>query len=1029
MPPSEDDNACPAEYKELLSLLKCPAEHVDLMRDATEVLEQISLKAGFIDKLLAIFCDENGQSSARVRAATHLKYQIRYLWSSEKQSARQQAVMSDAEKKLIRKAVIGEFMKDSPCSKKMESAIAVMTAFDFIRRQWSYLPPTLCEVMDRGESSSWAPALTILERFLRSVDLRKHESERAEIQRFLKSMCPRMLERYRRIAKTVTVSSLLNQTLILKALCSITLTSLNKEVMNETELLEWMNILHSIIDREMPSRIRTGSAQEKNLWWKCKKWAVRVIDLIYVNYVHADHPLVSNNRLQKVFSEQISSSTISSLKGLLQKYLNGEHVDNRVLQISFQHLANICPCSSSWTRIKPNVEDVYRDAIFQALTPTAFHRLFFDKEPVQYIQREYDAYRFLVDPAVSAAGFLKAICLHQDQLLPMFQFTVASLESLTGDAKEAALLFLGYIGDVAPSSVKLDDMKLIINERLLPLISDKAHARIKARACWAIGRLANLVIHTPDGIPLIQDALYNCILRDSSLPVRVEAVIASDALIEYGVIRMKCRTATLPPLFVAVVDIIRKTGMEEPVAALRRLLRIFNLTLFGDKVKLIRDLIDVYKDMVTSMNEGGVDVWSTVSGVIGCVNVIAVHSREFDSTYYNIVAECLRIPYDVFLNRYCALYEDSFNLIRSTIFKDVLECHWKALYFVYRAVIVHEGVIFPMMMPMLHKFCVTAKVSLLEREYRLHIIYQLIARTLRDPDQTTVAYVQAAKLLECIVIEYPGLLNHCIEHFVFLCLEMQKKYYYFEKRAKIMNSVLLIACLTENRPVILNKLEDWGDSIKDGLSQLAEFLLCSGSDFRGIHDRRMYIAGWLFLFRCPRAFRPKIVQEQLKKIIEEMMKVFEALDRTRKGLNAPHVNFRSPGTASPSSDEDTYKEDFYNEFARNCDHSSLPTKIRCREFLEDLFPSSIDCESVDFDEYALFYNACASLQTEDSAILKELLDTSSIPEHQRAYFEECKKICNQRYARLDKNDVTGGSYMFGTTDMFNFGSKKKSAKQ
>ena len=58
------------------------------------------------------------------------------------------------------------------------------------------------------------------------------------------------------------------------------------------------------------------------------------------------------------------------------------------------------------------------------------------------------------------------------------------------------------------------------------------------------------------------------------------------------------------------------------------------------------------------------------------------------------------------------------------------------------------------MMPMLHKMVIVDKSWLLAEEERLHIIYQLIMRTLRDPDQPSAAHVYAAKLLEVIVIEY-----------------------------------------------------------------------------------------------------------------------------------------------------------------------------------------------------------------------------------------------------------------------------------
>lgn len=55
---------------------------------------------------------------------------------------------------------------------------------------------------------------------------------------------------------------------------------------------------------------------------------------------------------------------------------------------------------------------------------------------------------------------------------------------------------------------------------------------------------------------------------------------------------------------------------------------------------------------------------------------------------------------------------------------------------------------------MLRKLVTIDKSWLLAEPERLHLIYQLVMRTLRDPDQTSSAHVYAAKLLECVVIEY-----------------------------------------------------------------------------------------------------------------------------------------------------------------------------------------------------------------------------------------------------------------------------------
>lgn len=60
--------------------------------------------------------------------------------------------------------------------------------------------------------------------------------------------------------------------------------------------------------------------------------------------------------------------------------------------------------------------------------------------------------------------------------------------------------------------------------------NDKS-ARLRSKACWAVGRFAHARHASPKIYADIQATLADCILHDESIPVVVEAIIAQDGLI------------------------------------------------------------------------------------------------------------------------------------------------------------------------------------------------------------------------------------------------------------------------------------------------------------------------------------------------------------------------------------------------------------------------------------------------------------------------------------------------------------------
>lgn len=1009
----EEPDLCPADLEELVSLLRCPLDKLPLMIEANSLLEQVALKPGFLKKLMTVLVDPKITPKARERAMAYLKHQIRFLWTSEKKPNRPQAVISETDKQLVRTTLMTYYFEDRGYDRQVtEMVVAMMTSLDFSRHQWSYLPPTLCEIIDKAsenskeEERSYSLAFRFLYRFLLAIDLKKHESQKPDMQRFLRTMQQRMYCIFPENDDAISDGGLFVQKCILKALYAVFMTCIDNEVVKKTELLGWINHLIRVLERTVEIDEYDEFIQE--LWWSCKKWSVRTITHLYTKHVYCDRPAKSVD-LTKFFEENVAERVLDAVKELLQKYSTYEVNDPRLIYHVFVYLSKVVYHDGTWTKLESIMQSICLPAIMRTMLPSAQSVALFNSSPVEFIQREYDVYRFLIEESSPAGDLLRGICRRSNYLQGSYVHAIRRLNefNMKDDAKtEAALVLLGYIGDVyaeLQGSLQLDnDFRNLV----IPLMRNEKSPRLRAKACWTVGRYAH-ARHATQIYSDIQVALADRILHDDSIPVVVEAMIAQDALINDDTLKLGLQTVFVQ-MFARFIQIIRQTYMEEVVAALRKFLYTFRIDHFGEPKTLASQLVMVYKDLISVAYAGGPDiVWPATSRLLGCLEAIASRTQDLGNGYHEVVIQCVKVAMDIFMNKYALLYEEAFSLVTATLYMDILQCHWAALFFGYRSAMLYEGCIFPMMTPMLRKLVTIDKSWLLAEPERLHLIYQLVMRTLRDPDQNSIAHVYAAKLLECIVIEYSGRLNHCIAYFAEDCLKLQKQCY-FDNSAQIMIAVLLIACLTESPQLMYSRFPKWGELVKDGLHYLADFLLASSCDFHGVHDRRMHIAGWIFLWRCPPEYRPKIVVDQSTKIMECIMNVFEGLEKARRRQLIEFKN-ASCGNFSDSDGFASVEEDFQeagdeSEEKRTKKIGKRRLEDDDKSLLEDKFHFVVDYES-DFDEYSLLSGAFTRLATEDRELLAKLSDSSGMAEHQRLIFDKVKKTIAEISGKRKTNQL------------------------
>ncbi|GFS07829.1 importin-7, partial [Elysia marginata] len=303
------------------------------------------------------------------------------------------------------------------------------------------------------------------------------------------------------------------------------------------------------------------------------------------------------------------------------------------------------------------------------------------------------------------------------------------------------------------------------------------------------------------------------------------------------------------------------------------------------------------------------------------------------------------------------------------------------------------------------------------------------------------AEVHAAKLLEVILLQCPGKLDHVLGSFVELVLQrLTREVLTSELRTMCLQVV--IAGMYYNTPLLFDTLTKVQMPNVQG-SILNHFLkqwLHDSDSFLGLHDRKISVLGLCALLSMV-GQRPQEVTEVAPQILPAALVLFQGLKRAYAS--------RANEEESDSDDDDDDDEEAYDgtvlssdedeidetsqqylerlEKAQNRDadgYSDDCTDDGAEETALESYTTTLDSENCPIDEYSTFKNILTNLPNQDSGWYQLLM--SGLEQSQMKDIEEVFKLAEQRKAAADSKKIEeGGGYAFTNRQVptsFNFGS-------
>uniref|UniRef100_A0A674MRT2 Importin 7 n=1 Tax=Takifugu rubripes TaxID=31033 RepID=A0A674MRT2_TAKRU len=258
------------------------------LREAAErQLNEGHTQVCFVSTLLQITMSDQLDLPVRQAGVIYLKNMITQHWSDGDGSGTETPVnnIPDEDRQFIRDSIV-EAIIHSPerIRVQLTTCIHHMIKHDYPGK-WTTIVDKIGFYLQSDNRAGWLGILLCLYQLVKNYEYKKPE-ERAPLVAAMHIFMPMLKDRFIQLLPDHSVDSVLVQKQIFKILYALFQYNLPLELINRQNLTEWMEILKTVVDRDVPPE--TAQIKEDELpelpWWKCKKWALHILARLFERY-------------------------------------------------------------------------------------------------------------------------------------------------------------------------------------------------------------------------------------------------------------------------------------------------------------------------------------------------------------------------------------------------------------------------------------------------------------------------------------------------------------------------------------------------------------------------------------------------------------------------------------------------------------------------------------------------------------------------------------------------------------------------
>ncbi|XP_005102563.1 importin-7 isoform X2 [Aplysia californica] len=911
--------------------------------------------------------------------------------------------------------------------------------------RWPNVAEKMAFYINSDNHAFWMGALVSVYQFVKVFEYKRCE-ERQTMDDTMKHMLPILYQRLVQLAQEPSETSSLLQKQILKIYFAYTQNYLPASVLTREVFTQWMEAIRQIVERDVPPESNQVDEEERAelACWKLKKWSVHILARLFERYGSPGNVTKEYNDFSEWYLKTFSCGVLNVLLKLLEGYRQKVYVAPRVLQQSLNYINQGISHAFSWKFIKPYMQTMIQDVIFPLMCHNDEDDELWNSDPLEYIRIKYDVFEDFLSPVMAAQTvFHSATAKRKEVLNKAMGFCMSILTNTSSEprARDGALHMVGAVAQVLlKRKIYKDQAEQMLTTHVFPGFAS-GHGFLRARSCWVVRQFAELKYRNWQNVNQAVELVKVALCTDKDLPVRVEAAIAVQMLITE---QEKAKTYIQPfvkPVILELLNVIRETENDELTGVMQKLVCTYVEDVTPIAVNMMNHLAQTFAQIIESDSDGSEEKAISALGILNTMETILSVMEDQKEIVVQLEGIVLSVIGIILQNNIIDFYEEVLSLIYSLTSTQVSHHMWEVFGMIYQ-MFQKDGVdYFTDMMPALHNYITVDTDAFLSNPTYLEVIYNMCKQIL-NTDVGEDAECHAAKLLEVILLQCPGKVDHVLGSFVELVLQRLTREVQTSELRTICLQVV-IAGLYYNTPLLLDVLGKLNIPSING-SVLGQFLnqwLVDTDCFLGLHDRKMSVLGLCSLMSMV-GQRPQEITEAASKILPAALLLFQGLKRAYASRAAEDESDSDDTDVEDdeaydgevlSSDEDEIDESSQQYLERlekaanrgdDEDSDGELTDDGAEETALESYITTLDAENCPVDEYVTFKNILTTLPTQDGGWYQAMVN--GLNPGQMKEIEEVFKLAEQRKAVTDSKKIEeGGGFSFTNRQVpstFNFGS-------
>ncbi|XP_050295459.1 importin-7 [Anthonomus grandis grandis] len=1023
-------------------------------QQAESQLDQIHKIIGFAPALLQVIMMTDCDMPVRQAGAIYLKNLVLSNWQDREAENGQPVpfALHEQDRALIRDSIVDAVVHAPDLIRtQLCTCVHIMVKHDFPGR-WTQIVDKISVYLSNPDPSGWHGALLSLYQLVKNFEYKKAE-ERAPLHEAMNLLLPQLYQLEIRLLPDSSEQSVLLQKEGLKIYFALTQYILPLDLISKETFAQWMEVCRQVIERAVPpAALQPDEDERPDLpWWKCKKWALHILYRMFERYGSPGHVSKEYNDFAEWYLQTFSTGILEVLLRVLDGYRGGHWVPPRVLQQTLNYLNQAVSHAHTWRILKPHMPAIIQDVLFPLMSYSAEDHELWTVDPHEYIRVKFDVFEDFVSPVTAAQTLLHSACKKRKEMLNK---TMAMLtQVLTNPATEApqkdgALHMVGSLADVfLKKKVYKEQLDQLFIKYVFPEFnSERGHMR--ARACWVLHYFAEFNFKQENVLIEAVNLTIRALLFDKDLPVKVEAAIALQSLLNYQERSHKYIETQVKQIALELLTIIRETENEDVTGVMQKLVCVFTQQLAPIAVEICQHLTSTFTQVLDT-DEGSDEKAITAMGLLNTVETLLTVMDEQPEVMRMLEPTVLQVIAQVLQNEVQDFYEEILSLIYDLTSKQISPDMWKVFELVYQVFMKNGIDHFTDMMPALHNYITVDTAAFLSDEKRLLAIYNMCKEVLtKDNGEDPEAH--AAKLLEVVLLQCRGKIDQAAPQLVELAAtRLLREVKTSELRTMCLQ--VLIAALYYDPQLLFGVLQKMPDFTNHFIKQWLHDTDC----FLGIHDRKLCVLGLCTLIGLGQ--KPPVLIEMAPKIVPSLILLFDGLKRAYAAKAQAEAEEEESDSEDAdlgedvlSSDEDELDDegqDYLETLGKKALAAGEAAGMQVTATINDLedgsddedsdyepneetvletYGTPIDEEDCDVDEYLAFKQVMTSIQTREPEWYAAL--TANLTEQQLKTLNEVVVLAEQRAAaRESKRIEQQGGYMFtqqAVPTSFKFGDGK-----